>query len=222
MNELARRDLLRAFLGAPALWALGCKSRKGQRSIADMSGGLVLRRERLGHRMRDLGTVPAPASWTECDVAVVGGGVAGLSCMRALRASGVDNALLLELDDNLGGTSQGGVMPASAHPWGAHYVTVPMAANKPLISLLQEVGAVESVLANGNPVMAEQHLVRDPSERVFYRGRWYEGLYPLAGADADELAQKRRFEAENRPVGLVSRRAGAPGLCAAHVPGLSR
>lgn len=196
MNELARRDLLRAFLGAPALWAVGCASRKGQRTMAQMDGGLVLRRERLGHRMRDLSLVPSPSAWSECDVAVVGGGVAGLTAVRALNKRGIDNVVLLELDENVGGTAQGGALPASAVPWGAHYVTVPLAANKPLISLLGEIGVIEDVTASGDPIVAEQHLVADPSERVFYRGRWYEGLYPIAGASAEERAQKERFEAE--------------------------
>ncbi|MCP4447998.1 MAG: FAD-dependent oxidoreductase [Myxococcales bacterium] len=196
MNELARRDLLRAFLGAPALWAVGCASRKGGRKLSDIDGGLVLRRERLGHRMRDLTQIPTPTGWADCDVAVVGGGVTGLSCMRALKAAGIENTMLLELDEKVGGTSQAGSMPPSPHPWGAHYVTVPQAANRPLIKLLQDVGAVESVLADGSLVMAEQHLVADPSERVFYRGRWYEGLYPFVGAAVEEREQKLRFEKE--------------------------
>lgn len=196
MNELARRDLLKAFLGAPALLALGCASRKGQRTIAQMDGGLVLRREKLGHRLRDLTLMPTPSAWSTCDVLVVGGGVAGLSAVRELKTRGIENVVLMELDENVGGTSQGGSLPVSAHPWGAHYVTVPQAANKPLIALLDEVGAVERISASGEPIMAEQHLVADPSERVFYRGRWYEGLYPFAGASADERDQKERFEAE--------------------------
>ncbi len=196
MNELARRDLLRAFLGAPALWAASCAGRKGQRNVSQMDGGLVLRRERLGHRMRDVSSLPKPSTWSECQVAVVGGGVAGLSAMRELERLGIGNTLLLELDEHVGGTSQGGALPASVHPWGAHYVTVPLAANQPLIALLGEVGAVEEILPSGDPVMAEQHLVADPSERVFYRGRWYEGLFPVAGASADERAQKERFESE--------------------------
>ncbi len=204
MNEIARRDLLRAFLGAPALWAVGCASRKGQRSIESMDGGLVLRRDKLGHRMRDLASVPAPSSWETHDVCVVGGGVAGLSAVRELSRRGIQDVAVLELDAGAGGTSQGGSLQgrstqgakALPHPWGAHYVTVPLAANAPLIAFLGEVGAVEEIGPGGAPIMAEQHLVADPSERVFYRGRWYEGLYPIAGASAEERAEKERFEAE--------------------------
>ena len=195
MNELSRRELLQAFLGAPILWA-GCSDRKAVRSLDSIGGDLVLRREKLGHRMRDLGKVPVPVEWSECEVAVVGGGVAGLSCLRGLEASGIKNTLLLELDDKVGGTSQGGVNSISAFPWAAHYITVPMPENEKLIRLLGEVGAVEGVDPEGRPIMAEQHLCRDPSERLYYRGRWYEGLYPLAGASASELAEKQRFEDE--------------------------
>lgn len=195
MNALSRRELLRAFLGAP--FVLGaCSKRRGTKSLSEMQGELALRRDKLGHRLRDLRTLPTPSAWSSCQVAVIGGGVAGLSCMRALKAQGVVNAQIFELDDALGGTAQGGQSALSAFPWGAHYVTVPMRENKVLIDLLAEVGAVESVAADGTPVMAEQFLCRDPSERLFYRGRWYEGLYPEAGSSPSEREEKRRFEAE--------------------------
>lgn len=195
VNELSRRLLLKSFLGAPVLWS-ACGNRVGKRSIRDMDGGFALNREKLGHRFRDFGKLPAPTKFRDLDVLVVGGGVAGLSCMRQLERQGISDTLLLELDDRIGGSSQGGESPISAHPWAAHYVTVPMSENRELISLLQEVGAVESVSSSGQVQMAEEHLCRDPSERLFYRGRWYEGLYPLAGASPEEVAEKARFEAE--------------------------
>lgn len=194
VNELCRRDLLRAFLGAPILgapilWA-GCRSKTKARTLDNISGEIVHRRERVGHSLRDLRSVPTPTTWKDCEVAVIGGGVAGLASMRGLDAAGIKNTLLLELADDLGGTARG----ESSYPWGAHYITVPMEENRPLIDLLDEVGAVESISAAGEPVMAEETLCRDPSERLFYRGRWYEGLYPLAGANRSELAEKERFD----------------------------
>src|SRR5690606_25642807 len=38
--------------------------------------------------------------------------------------------------------------------------------------------------------------VRDPDERLFYKGHWYEGLYPRAGASRDDLSQLARFHRE--------------------------
>jgi monoamine oxidase len=116
--------------------------------------------------------------------------------MRGLDAAGVKNSLLFELDEEVGGTSRGGQAPLSAHPWGAHYITVPMAENRPLVRLLEEVGSVTGRASDGEPEIAEQDFAHDPAERLFYRGRWYEGLYPMAGASSAELAEKSRFEAE--------------------------
>jgi hypothetical protein len=57
-------------------------------------------------------------------------------------------------------------------------------------------GVLEGADAGGEPVVAEQFLCRDPEERVFYRGRWYEGLYLHAGADAEDARQLQLFNAE--------------------------
>src|SRR5437762_786758 len=82
-----------------------------------------------------------------------------------------------------GGTSRGGESAAGPHPWGAHYVPVPLADNKLLATLLDEMGVIERRAADGTPEIAEHVLCRDPQERVFYRGRWYEGLYLHVGAE---------------------------------------
>ena len=57
-------------------------------------------------------------------------------------------------------------------------------------------GILEGRTVDGEPIVAEQFLCRDPQERIFYRGRWYEGLYLHAGATAGDLAQLKAFEAE--------------------------
>ena len=50
--------------------------------------------------------------------------------------------------------------------------------------------------AEGEPIVAEQFLCRDPQERIFYKGRWYEGLYLYAGSTAEDRAQLKAFLAE--------------------------
>src|SRR5258708_6540135 len=57
-------------------------------------------------------------------------------------------------------------------------------------------GVVERLGDDGVPVIGEQYLVRDPDERVFYRGRWYEGLYLQAGASAGDLRELKAFDDE--------------------------
>ncbi len=52
---------------------------------------------------------------------------------------------------------------------------------------------VEGEDATGEPIFGEHVLCRDPHERIFFRGHWYDGLYLHAGASADDLAQRKAF-----------------------------
>lgn len=182
--ELSRRDLLAAYLGAPFA-ALAC--RRG-RPVPLPRGSLVGASHELGHRLRTA-PPPRPPQWETRDVVIVGAGVAGLAA--AWRLGG--RTLVLELEPEIGGTSRS----AASYPWGAHYIVAPSPENVVLTKLLQEMG----VMHRGE--IGEEFLVRDPEERLFYRGRWYEGLYLRAGASAEDLRQLRAFEAE---VGEWSRR----------------
>jgi phytoene dehydrogenase-like protein len=137
-----------------------------------------------------------PESWQDVTVAVLGGGVSGLSAAWALDRAGLGDFVILELEDTPGGTARSGADAVTPYPWGAHYVPVPSPENRPLVALLEEVGAVAGRDAHGHPVYAEDVLCRDPQERVFFRGEWYEGLYPRAGATPRDLEELHGFEAE--------------------------
>jgi hypothetical protein len=71
-----------------------------------------------------------------------------------------------------------------------------MKENRALLSLIEEMGMLEGYNDTGDPVVAEQFLCRDPEERIFYAGRWFEGLYLHAGETADDRAQLAAFNAE--------------------------
>jgi hypothetical protein len=71
-----------------------------------------------------------------------------------------------------------------------------MKENRELVVLLNEMGVLEGTDKDGEPVVREEFLCRDPEERVFYKGRWYEGLYLHAGESAEERAQFQKFNAE--------------------------
>ena len=60
--------------------------------------------------------------------------------------------------------------------------------------LLFELGLLRTVL--GRTVPDERHLCHRPQERVFFDGRWQDGLLPHEGVPAGTLAQYRRFAAE--------------------------
>jgi hypothetical protein len=178
-----RRDLLRALLGAPAL--LACERREPAPPLRVTMSGADSER---GHRfVRDVEGGWADAPIERVPIAIVGGGPAGLSAGWWLDRHGADFRLF-ELEDSLGGTSRSGESEVSAYPWGAHYLPLPAPHATELRALLTEMGA----LADGEPTATV--TVREPDERVFYRGYWYPGLYPYAGASEHDLAQLARFE----------------------------
>jgi monoamine oxidase len=174
------------MLGAPVAAALGCRG--GTRTI---DAALVDTGMARGHRwLRDAAAIPAPAARRTVDVAIVGGGVAGLAAAWWLDRAGVKDLVVLELDDVVGGTARGAASAVTPYPWGAHYIVAPQPHQTDLGALLADLGVLE------DGVVAEQHRCRELEERVFYRGRWYEGLYLRAGASRDDLAQLGRFLAE--------------------------
>ena len=189
-----RRELLAACGALPAALLAGCGA---DRPAPLPPGRLVGTSDVLGHQLRD-GFRPRPPAeaFRDAGLVIVGGGVAGLSAAWRLMRAGFTDFVLLELEPELGGTARGGQSPVTAFPWGAHYICTPRAGNAPLVELLDEMGVLEGRDAQGEPRVAEQYLVREPEERVFFRGRWYEGLLFRAGASAGDLHQAAAFHKE--------------------------
>ena len=192
----SRRDLLKTFLGAPLALLAGCDSNKAKATPLP-PGEIVGASDGAGHRIRDgFRPVVAPNAWQSKEVVIVGGGIAGLSAAWRLKRAGVNNFVLLELEPAAGGTARYGQSSIGAYPWGAHYIPAPRQENTALLTLLDEMGVLEGRDESGEPVVAEQFLCRDPQERIFYKGRWYEGLYLRAGASAGDLRQWDAFKRE--------------------------
>ncbi len=190
-RDLSRRDVLAGFLGVPVALA-ACRTRGGL-----PPGELVHRAEILGHRVRDGVRVAVESATRErVPVVIVGAGVAGLSAAWRLARAGFDRFAVIDLEDAPGGTAMSGAGPTGAYPWGAHYVTVPMQTHRAMVRLLDEMHVLEGRDPDGEPIVAEQFLCREPSERVFADGAWHEGLYLRDGASPDDLAQLARFQRE--------------------------
>jgi phytoene dehydrogenase-like protein len=185
----SRRDLLAAFLGLPAALA-GCSRRTPPLPDGEIVGPSI----DLGHRLRE---PPPPASavssWQRAGVVIAGGGIAGLSAAWRFARAGFTDFVLLELEPAVGGTSRYGTRGVVPHPWGAHYLPAPLTDNRALGTLLKELGVIEGTGPDGEPIYAEHVLCRDPHERLFYRGRWSEGLYPNDGESPADRAQHRAF-----------------------------
>jgi Protoporphyrinogen oxidase len=191
--KFTRREILTAFLGLPfALSACRSDSENKLPSAGEIVGANV----KVGHLLREnRGWEVSEDRWESVKVAIVGGGAAGLSAAWKLRKENFDDFVLLELENKIGGTAQngdsGGVVP---YPWGAHYLPVPFQENAELVSLLDEMELTEGRKPDGEIIIKEQYLCREPEERIFYRGRWYEGLYLHVGESEEEKRQYAEFQ----------------------------
>jgi glycine/D-amino acid oxidase-like deaminating enzyme len=193
MFSMNRREILAAFLGVP--FALAACRRNEESPLP--AGEIVGASDVFGHRLRDGLHVEVPAdAWSNIPLVIVGGGVAGLTAAWRLRNNGFTNFILIELESAPGGTSRSGSNRLISFPWGAHYIPAPLKENAALVSLLDEMGVIEGKDKDGEPIIGEQFLCRDPEERVFYKGRWYEGLYLHAGESADDQQQFQKFNME--------------------------
>lgn len=183
MTNISRRELLTTFLGAPL--ALAACSRPANLPEGEIVGQNV----ELGHSLREGRSFEVPASnWTTRKIAIVGGGIAGLTAAWKIKNSGIDDFVVLELEKQAGGTSRSESASPVGYPWGAHYLPVPFPENRELNSLLDEM----SLLEDGK--VKEEFLCREPEERLFYKGRWYEGLYLHAGESDDDKRQYAEFQ----------------------------
>ncbi|WP_062363875.1 FAD-dependent oxidoreductase [Variovorax paradoxus] len=184
---MQRRDFLSVAGAAGALALSGCEA-----PPPPIEGGFTGIDVARGHALRD-GALkgPSPASVKRTRVVIAGGGVAGLAAARALRLAGVEDFVLLELEDAAGGNARGGMVSGIACPLGAHYLPTPGDDAREVQDLLEELGLRRRVA--GRWEYDERHLCHSPQERLFFRGEWQEGLLPVHGVGAETHAQYRKF-----------------------------
>ncbi|WP_156422003.1 flavin monoamine oxidase family protein [Paucibacter sp. KCTC 42545] len=183
-GALKRRSLI---LGAGTALLGAC-----QAPSPEVAGGWVGASAARGHRLRTALPDFTAAPVKRCQTLIIGGGVSGLACARALVSTRHDDVVLLELEDRAGGNSRGHQMGGMACPLGAHYLPVPGRDSPEVYQLLEELGLVRQVL--GRPVYEERHLCHSPQERLFFQGQWHEGLLPPALTPGTR-EQYQRFEA---------------------------
>ena len=100
-----------------------------------------------------------------------------------------------------------------AYPWGAHYLPVPMKENRALLRLFREMGVVEGEDADGEPLVGEEHLVRDPRGAAVRLRPLARGAVPARRRERPEdRAQLRAVRAEVGLRGSLPRRQGPPGV----------
>lgn len=176
----------RQLLVSSALPLLGCGQPPPQ-----LDGGYGGSHPDRGHLLRGARLQGARGETRRTQVVIAGGGVAGLAAARALRQRGVEDFVLLELEDSAGGNSRGGQLAGMACPLGAHYLPLPDDNAPEVQDLLEEFGLRRR--RAGRWVYEERHLCHSPQERLYFHGAWQDGLLPLQGVGASTLAQYRQF-----------------------------
>ena len=185
---MRRRDFLAGVSASGLLAACGAKA-----APPLPPGTLSGANDTLGHRLRKP-DFPAPTETRRTTVAIVGGGIAGLSAAWKLARSGCDDFLLLEMEGEAGGNSRAGRNEVSAHPLGAHYLPLPPREARATRALLAELGVLQDDPDAAHPVYDEKYLCHAPQERLYTNGYWQEGLWPTLGVPAAERAQYTRFQ----------------------------
>lgn len=203
-----RRRFIQISAAAPALMLRSC----GKQTIP---GSIVGAAHRAGHLLRDGKSLPSPAKHEKTDVLILGGGIAGLAAAHQLAKKHITDFLVLDLESQTGGNSQGGSNSVSAYPWGAHYVTLPGPDCHEVRELFEEFGLITGHDAAGRPVYDEFTLCADPRERLFMHGQWEEGVVPATGLSNDERRQFREFGDEML---TWSAMRGSDGLPAFTIP----
>jgi phytoene dehydrogenase-like protein len=192
---ISRRTFIgRAVLGGLAAAAAGWTGWRFFRpeKLPPIQGQIRGANSSVGHLLRK--AMQATSSdLVEKEVVIIGAGVAGLAAAWKLKRAGIEDFLVIELDEYPGGNAAWGENEVSRYPWGAHYLPVPEKENADLIALCEDLGIVRSYDRSGRPVFREEYLCHDPQERLFIHGQWQEGLVPKLGVDDAERAEMDRF-----------------------------
>ncbi|MCG2610074.1 NAD(P)-binding protein [Flavobacterium sp. SM15] len=139
----------------------------------------------LGHRLWTK-NFPKPTETHHVECLIVGGGISGLSAARHFVKKGMQDFLLLEMENHLGGNSSNGENRYSKFPLGAHYLPLPNFQDKELLQFLSEEKIITGYDVEGYPIFDEEQLTFSPQERLFYKNNWQEGLVPKYGNSAKE------------------------------------
>ena len=184
-----RRDFLNSIAAAAGAASLAaCRSQPPALPPGELLGTSL----QIGHRLREQG-LPAASETRKVPVLIVGAGVGGLAAGWKLAQAGFGDFLIVELEAAAGGNSRAGRNAVSAYPWGAHYLPLPTRESTAVRELLAELGVLHGDARAARPVYDERHLCATPQERLYFAGRWQDGLLPQTGVSADERSQYRRF-----------------------------
>lgn len=223
---MKRRDFLATLsaLGTAAAGGLSLSACDNKTGNVIPAGSFNGPHPERGHLLRE-GKFPPISETRRHAVAIVGGGVAGLSAAWRLQRAGLTDFALYELEDSVGGNARWSENESTRFPLGAHYLPLPPREARAVRMLLADIGMLKGDPDAEKPEYDERYLCFAPQERLYRNGAWQEGIIPASGLSADEqrqtvafLEQMNRFK---RLRGRDGRRAFAvPMALSSRDPGL--
>ena len=130
---------------------------------------------------------------TKKKVLIIGGGIGGLSAAYRLKKKGFEDFHLLELENEVGGNARSGSNSSIKYPLGAHYLPSPPREARYVRELLEDMNIIKGYDSANRPQYSQEDLRGAPGERLFFRGRWQDGLIPEQGLSKEERFQTEQF-----------------------------
>jgi hypothetical protein len=212
----SRRTFLKGVAAGAVYTATGCSERTLEDAAKNVGGSLSGADRNRGHGVRDGKGSAVGRDAKKVKVLIVGGGVSGLSCGYELYKSGMDDFLLVELEDSLGGKSNSGINEYSKYPLGAHYITKTNHHHTELVKFYKEIGIIEGESDSGALIYTQKYRVGEPKERVHTGKKWSYGAQNLEGVlTQKDLDQQTRFYDH---IAKFSQMKGSDGLFAFTIP----
>jgi len=188
-----RRRLLLGAAGAATV-ALGGAIGWHRRRVVQPAAQLRYPGMEAGHALRDGAALPPAAGTHRTGIAILGAGVAGLSCAWKLAREGRRDFVVVS-GPEFGGNADAGLHGGLAYPRGAHYLPLPSRESGHVREMLADFGLIQRGADSAEPYYDERVLVHSPQERLLRNGRWEEALLPLHDVSPEDLRQHQRFEA---------------------------
>lgn len=184
-----RREFLRSCLLSSSLLAMGCDEKFFPKKLPGTFHSPSLQ---FGHLIRK-GVFPSISSEERIEVAIIGGGIAGLSAANRLLRKGKTNFRVYELESQFGGNSRSGENRITAYPWGAHYLPVPNEESEYVREFCEEHGISQGKDTENRPLYREEFLCHELEERLFVHGKFQNGIIPTIGVNETERGQYKAF-----------------------------
>ena len=176
-NNISRKKFLKtSFLAACFLPFLQYCSKAVKSFIVKISGTNHI----LGHQLWAK-KFPKPTETSKHKFIIVGAGISGLSAARILKKNGIEDFLVLEMENHFGGNSSNGENKYSKFPLGAHYLPIPNKEDVEIIEFLREFKMYLGDDENGLPILDDYQLTFPKEERLFFKNFWQNDLVPLKG-----------------------------------------